>query len=156
MKEIWKDIPDYDGKYQVSNTGKIRSLKTNKELKQSIDSTGYYVVGLSNKKTIIYRVHKLICITFLNHIPNKHNLVIDHIDNNKLNNKLENLQLVTQRKNTTKDRIKESPLGSSFYKGKYHVRFYLNGKNEYLGSYINKIDAELAYQKKLQYHAKMS
>jgi hypothetical protein len=153
---MWKDIPNYENKYQINTFGQVLSKKTNKILKQSIDSTGYYAVGLTDKKTKIFRVHKLMAITFLNHTPNKHYLVIDHIDNNKLNNKIENIQLVTQRKNISKDRIKEAPLGSSFYKGKYHVRFYYNGKNEYLGSFINKIDAHLAYQSKLKEYAEMS
>lgn len=150
---VWKDIPNYEGKYQISDNGEVYSIKNNRLLKKSIDSSGYYALGLSNKKTIIFRVHKLMAITFLNHNPNGHKLVIDHIDNNKLNNNIKNIQIVTQRKNTTKDKLSDSPLGSSFYKGKYHVRFFVNGKNTFLGSFENRIDADLAYQLKLKEYA---
>jgi len=95
QEDTWKDIPNYEGKYQINKKGEVLSVKTNKILKQSIDSIGYYFIGLSNKKTMIYRVHKLMAITFLNHTPNGHHLVIDHIDNNKLNNNIDNIQLVT-------------------------------------------------------------
>jgi hypothetical protein len=153
---MWKDIPNYEGIYKINEIGEVLSVKKDKKLTNTMDSTGYYCVGLTNKKTKIFRVHKLMAITFLNHIPDGHKLVIDHIDNNKLNNKIENIQIVTQRKNTTKDRVKDAPLGSSFYKGKYHVRFYLNGKNMYLGAFKTKIEAYLAYQSKLKDHATLS
>ena len=153
---MWKDIPNYEGIYKINEIGEVLSLKKGKKLTNTIDSTGYYCVGLTNKKTKIFRVHKLMAITFLNHVPDGHKLVIDHIDNNKLNNKIENIQIVTQRKNTTKDRVKDAPLGSSFYKKKYHVRFYLNGKNMYLGAFKNKIEAHLTYQSKLKEYATLS
>ena len=145
--EVWKDIKDFEGLYQISNLGRIKSIKSNRNLKQSVDSCGYYSVGLTNKKTKIFRVHLIMAITFLNHIPCGHKLVIDHIDNNKLNNKLENLQLITQRENTTKDKKNKNKLGVSFYKNKYYVRIYYIDKNEYLGRYDNEDEAHLVYMK---------
>jgi hypothetical protein len=155
-KKICKDIPGYEGLYKIDNYSNIFSIKTQKYLKQSIDSTGYRNVGLNNGQKKIFRVHKLMAIAFLNHKPNKYVSVIDHIDNNKLNNNLNNLQIITQRMNLNKSKKKDTPLGCSYYKGKYHVRFYENGKNIYLGSYFNVDEAELAYNKKLIEHEKMS
>lgn len=144
--EIWKDVIGYEGMYQISNLGNVFSLKTNKKLKQSIDSTGYYAVGLTNKKTKIFRVHKLMAIMFLNHKPLGYKLVIDHINNNKLDNRIDNLQIVTIRENTTKDRKKKTKLGVSFYKNKYYVRVYYKHKNHYLGRYDNENEAAIKYQ----------
>ena len=99
MIENWKDIPDYNGKYQVSDLGNVRSIDRmvrgrygliklkGRVLKKGISSNGYYTVNLSvNDKNKTFLVHQLVAIVFLNHKPNGHKLVIDHIDNNKLNN----------------------------------------------------------------------
>lgn len=94
MKEIWKDIPDYECLYQASNFGRIRSLnridncnkpRIGKILKFFKSKNGYFQVWLSkNGKAHIFLVHKLIAKTFL---ENPHNyLYINHIDGNKSNN----------------------------------------------------------------------
>lgn len=111
IKEIYKDIPNYKGLYQVSNLGKIKSLGNNKLkkekiLKNRLSSSGYLHVYLSkNKEGKNFKVHQLIAMAFLNHIPNGHKIVVDHIDNNPLNNYVENLQLISQRENTSKRRL---------------------------------------------------
>jgi hypothetical protein len=147
--EIWKDVIGYEGMYRISNLGNVFSLKTNKKLKQSIDSTGYYAVGLTNKKTKIFRVHKLMAIMFLNHKPLGYKLVIDHINNNKLDNTIDNLQIVTIRENTTKDRKSKTKLGVSFYKNKFYVRINFNNRNCYLGRYDDENVASLKYKEAL-------
>jgi hypothetical protein len=154
MEEIWKDIPEYEGIYQISNLGRVKSLKFGKEkiLNGWIRRDGYIAVNLMYNKRKTYRLHQLIAITFLNHKPNGHKIVVDHIDNNKLNNRLDNLQLVSQRLNVSKDRK-----GSSKYTGvswnktakKYKAEITINGKINYLGLFINEYDAHLAYQNKL-------
>mgnify|MGYP006375919495 FL=1 len=96
--EIWKDIFGYEGYYQISSLGRVKSLiweknkkhKQPKILKNYIDK-GYYRVSLykdgNHKK---YRVHRLIAQAF---IPNPNNLPeINHIDENKLNNDISNLE----------------------------------------------------------------
>jgi hypothetical protein len=147
--EIWKDVIGYEGLYQISDLGNIFSIKRNKILKQSIDSTGYYVVGLTDIKTIIFRVHKLMAINFLNHKPCGHKYVIDHINNNKLDNRIKNIQIIDARENTTKDRLSKTKLGVSFYDNKYYVRIYFKNKNHYLGRYNNENEAALKYKEAL-------
>ena len=109
MEEEYKEIPGYDGAYQASNLGNIKSFKgLSKEgriLKLIKNSAGYLSVGLSkdNKKKK-FSVHQLVAMTFLNHKPDGHKLVVDHINNDPLDNKLENLQLIPHWYNLSKDK----------------------------------------------------
>jgi hypothetical protein len=117
MKEIWKDIPGYETLYQASNLGRIRSMehlvfRTNKpmiipkkywsykghNLKLNTDSEGYIRCTLSKSgKTRRYLVHRIIAMTF---IPNPQSLPqINHIDEDKHNNRIENLEWCTANYN---------------------------------------------------------
>lgn len=106
-EEIWKDIPEYEGLYQASNLGKIKSLEKynykghhnfEKILKQIENKNGYYYVSLcKNKKVKIYPIHKLIAKTFLQN-PNNFSC-INHKDGNKHNNCIENLEFCTYSHN---------------------------------------------------------
>ena len=108
MVEIWKDIKGYEGLYQVSNIGRVRSLKRNntdgKILKQCINKDGYLRVDLSkNNIKSTKRVHRLVAETF---IDNAKNLpVINHKDENKTNNKVTNLEFCTHQYNSTYKKI---------------------------------------------------
>lgn len=162
-EEIWRDVVGYKGCYQVSDLGNIRSLDridyTGRRLKGRIlkpaIACGYLVVNLSlNGKVKTLKVHQLVAITFLNHKPCGHKLVIDHIDNNKLNNSLENLQIITQRENSSKDRVG----GSSIYTGvsfhpdgnKYVARCFHNSVDVYLGRFNTELEASEAYNNYLK------
>ena len=154
--EIWKDVPNYNGVYQVSNLGNVKSLRYSKEkqLTKTIDSTGYMKCGLTKDgKLKNIRVHQLVAMAFLNHFSNgNRSIVVDHIDNNKLNNKLENLQLITSRKNASKDKK-----GVSKYTGvcwfnrdkKWKAQIYKNGKQTHLGYFDTEIEAYKIYKKEL-------
>ena len=100
-KEIWKDKKDYEGHYQVSNFGRVKSIKFGKEiiLKQKIKD-GYYYVGLSkNGIQKMYLVHRLVAEAFL---PNPDNLPqVNHKDENKLNNVVSNLEWCSAQYNNT-------------------------------------------------------
>ena len=153
---IWKDIPGYEGFYQASIFGEIKSLpkngtgKNSKILKPSTMPNKYSVVticknGIKKPTT----VHKLIAITFLPNIGE----TVDHIDGNKTNNKVENLRWCTHRENTSfrSQNIKNK---SSKYIGvclnkksnKYISKIRVGKEQRYLGSYLTEEEAHYAYQ----------
>lgn len=110
-EEIWKDIKGFEGLYQVSNLGQVKSLErfrkgengslvTVKEkiLKPQINSNGYYQVGLcKNSKVKRYMVHRLVYEAFNGQIPE--DLQVNHINEVKTDNRLENLNLMTCKEN---------------------------------------------------------
>ena len=98
MNIIWKDIPNFEEKYQASTKGEIRNKKNNKIVKQYVNNKGYYTISLYiNNKQSRYNVHTFIAKTF---IKNSNNLpLINHIDGNKLNNNIENLEWCTSKHN---------------------------------------------------------
>lgn len=166
--EIWRDVIGYEGIYQISNYGKVKSLSrtclrngkypfTTKEtiLKPQKNGSGYLFVRLSKdsiEKQIT--IHQLVAITFLNHKPNKFEKVVDHIDNNKLNNYVGNLQIVTNRENSSKDTksITSQYTGVCWSKScnKYQANIMIDGKVKGLGYFTEEYDAHLAYQKALK------
>ena len=99
MKELWKDIKEYVGRYQVSNFGRVRNIVTGKILKIRIGTPGYYIVGLSkNAINKNYFIHRLLGFAFLkNHSKIRND--INHKDCNKLNNNLDNLEWCTRSEN---------------------------------------------------------
>jgi hypothetical protein len=108
--ENWKDVPNYIGLYKVSDLGRVKSILNGfkKILKPGVDGVGYYTVALTRRgEAKTFKVHQLVAMAFLNHKPCGYELVVDHIDNNKLNNNLQNLQLITHSENLTKDRKKK-------------------------------------------------
>ena len=100
MEEIWKDKKDYEGLYQVSNCGRVKSIKFGKEIimKQHIRGR-YYYVGLSKNGIVKkYSVHRLVAEAF---IDNPDNLPqVNHKDENKLNNVVTNLEWCDAKYNT--------------------------------------------------------
>lgn len=160
MTEIWKDIFGYEGLYQVSTLGRVKSLPKGNYLKNRIlnpyiPSHGYRTVGLRlNGKTILITVANLVARTFLNHKPCGKKIVVDHIDNNRLNDNLSNIQLISHRKNVSKDIKNKSSkyTGVSFCKKtqKWYSSIRINGKTKNIGLYENEIEASEAYQNKLK------
>ena len=151
--EVWKDIKNYEGYYQVSNLGNVRSCDRvikrlnffkkirGKNLKKVIDnSTGYYCVGLSkNNKANRFYVHRLVAQAF---IPNPNNLkYVNHKDETRTNNKVENLEWCTALYNNTYgtllDRLKN-------LKGKVIYQYDLQG------NFIKKWESSMEIQRVLK------
>jgi hypothetical protein len=152
--EIWKDIEGYKG-YQVSSIGRIRSLKFNKEkiLSPNIATNGYYMVGLYGEKYKTFTIHSLVAIAFLGHKPDGYKIVVDHIDNNPLNNNINNLQLISNRENISKQKAKTSKytgVSWSKRKKKWISQITINRKTIKLGIFVNELEASEAYQNKLK------
>ena len=111
MIELWKDIANYEGSYQISNLGRVKSLsrsiydsrgyiihRKGKIKKPSFDKNGYPQIGLCKNGTVITRkIHRLVAEAF---IPNPENKPeINHKDEDKTNNCVDNLEWVTEKEN---------------------------------------------------------
>lgn len=164
MNEIWKDILGFEGKYQVSNLGRVKSLERLDPigrkiggiiLKQKPEKHGYCVVKLhANGTGKTTKVHKLVAIHFLDHTPCGWNLVVNHKDFNRTNNNVDNLEIVTNRENSNKKHISSSSEYVGVYwnkkNNKWKAQIQVNNRRKHLGSFINEYDAYLAYENKLK------
>ncbi|AKG94207.1 HNH homing endonuclease [Polaribacter phage P12002L] len=157
MQEIFKTIPNYEGLYQVSDLGSVKSLIYSKEriLNQNNDKDGYLLVSLyKDKKAKRFKVHQLVAMAFLNHEPCGLKLVINHINFNKADNRVGNLEIVTNRQNSNQKHLKSSSKYVGVYWNKANNKWKSSiriGKNKkYLGYFINEYNAHLAYQKALK------
>ena len=163
--EVWEPIKDYEGKYEISDFGRVKSLKrldsagrlvNERILSQSVVSgTGYLKVGLL-KKSIqkTFHVHKLVAVAFLNHNIGGFSEVINHKNFNRKFNPVFNLETTTARENANKKHIKSSSkyVGVCWdkYAKKWKVQITIEKKVVHLGCYYNENDANKAYQNKLK------
>ena len=98
MKEIWKNVPGYEGKYQVSSFGNVKSFVKNKEgklLKPGRMSSGHLSVAFGRGNSIC--VHTLVLSTFVGGAPKRHEC--RHLNGNPADNRLENLKWGTRTEN---------------------------------------------------------
>ena len=100
MKEIWKDIKGYEGLYQISNLGNVKSTNKNIIKKPSSLPKGYLRIGLyKNSKTKYFYLHRLVAEAF---IPNPNNLpCVNHKDCNPQNNEVSNLEWISYEENNS-------------------------------------------------------
>ena len=159
MNEIWKDVKDYEGTYQVSNLGRIRSLDrtvfasngarfySGKIIKQSIvKGTGYLSFAASiDGKVILLRVHREVMRAF----KGDSSLHVNHINGDKLDNRLENLEYVTQLRNTNHyySDLKDKKYGCFFDKEsrKWVASISSKGVTRKLGYFDCKDEAHQAF-----------
>lgn len=142
MEEIWKDISGYEGLYQVSNLGRVRSfdryvrngtsnrnIKRGKILKPCVTRDGYLQLNLiKDKKKKVSTIHRLVAKAFIENPENKP--CVNHIDGNKQNNNVTNLEWVTYSENTIhamKIGLKTDPKGRNHYKRAVN-QYTLDGK----------------------------
>src|SRR3990167_2148632 len=157
--EIWKDIPEWEGFYQVSNLGRIKSLKrvvphthtvysTQKEkiLKPASDRKGYkYICLYRNHISKIKKVHRLVLLAFKHDSP----LTVNHINGVVDDNSLINLEYLSAIENSRAYRSlsRELPMGVYKYFNKYIAKIKRNNKNIHLGSFNKIPEAKSAYEK---------
>jgi hypothetical protein len=170
-KEVWKPIKDYEGLYEVSNLGRVMSLsrkwvsgnggkRNHEEIIMKPFVTGkyrnYYTLELSKdgiKK--MFKVHHLVVSAFLNYTRDKNkDLVVDHINNDQSDNRLENLQIITNRENVSKD-IKNATskyTGVSWdkHRSKWRAEIRHNKIKYNLGRFKTELEAHQVYQNKLK------
>ncbi|MHA4844421.1 NUMOD4 domain-containing protein [Flavitalea antarctica] len=163
--EEWKDIPGNAGLYQISSTGRVRSSDhytyrkickgkifiRGKVLNQNQTADGYFQVTLGGggqKQTIA--IHRTMYKCFINPTIPK-GFEVDHIDNNKANNVLSNLQLLPSRSNSVKRSLclrktsKYSGVSWSSERNKWQAHIRINGKSKGLGRFSREEDAAIAY-----------
>jgi hypothetical protein len=111
-------------------------------------------VNINGLKCKTIKLHQIIASVFLGYEFKGHSLVVDHIDGDTLNNNLDNLQIITQRENCSKERSlkKGLPTGVSFNKRdkKYQTQIQINKKIHYLGYFNTPEEALTAYENKLK------
>jgi hypothetical protein len=171
MEEIWKEVLGYEGLYEVSNLGRVRSvdryvnsgglnsedrlsLKKGKILNCSPTKRGYTRVSLSKEsKTQQIMIHRLVAIAFLDAIPGKTN--VNHINGIKEDNRVCNLEFVNQRENVLHAKIytmdKACPFVSYLKKyNRYESSILINGKTKKLGRFKTEEEAFNSYVKALE------
>jgi hypothetical protein len=155
-KEVWKPVVGYEGLYEISNTGRVKSFKSRitKILKPCMNNNKYLHIGLLlDKKMKTHRIHQLVAMAFLDHVPCGMKVVVDHINDNRLDNRAENLQIISHRDNVYKTQGKYT----SQYKGvsksklskKWKAEIRINGKIKHLGLFTDEHEAHLVYQEAL-------
>ena len=143
--EIWKDIQGFNGVYQASNLGRIRTtdhyvnyrnnskaIRRGKVLKAQKTKKGYYTIGLKKDGVIIRNhIHRFIAQTFIENRKNK--LQVNHIDGDKENNNISNLEWATPKENT---RHAIEVLGYDFVKPLR--KYWVIHSKKIIGEYNNK------------------
>ena len=147
--EIWKDIKDFEGNYQVSNLGRIRSIRTSQGTyrerikKTSISNAGYEQVNLfKNNESFTKMVHRLVAESFITNPLNKR--TVNHINGIKTDNTSTNLEWNTHSENLIHasntgliDKIKcrDRMIGTKYNsKSKYHNVSYDSNRQKWIGS----------------------
>lgn len=158
--EVFKAVPNYESQYHISDLGRLKGIERKvkaghghrtiptKILKTSIRRDGYLYAVLSRPQYNV-SVHQLVAMTFMGHKRCKFETVVDHKNNKKLDNKLLNLQLVSNRVNSTKDvKNKTGFVGVTKSGSGFKATIRDNGNSIYLGTFNSKKLAHEEYLRK--------
>jgi hypothetical protein len=153
-----RNIKGFDGLYSIDEDGKVYSHISNKYLKPALNRNEnrglLFVVLVKEKKNHIKYIHKLVAENYLEHVPCGYEVVVDHIDNNKLNNNVNNLQLISNRLNLSKDKknktSKYTGVSWNKQKSKWVSQISIGMKKIYLGQFDCELSAYHAYTNKLR------
>jgi hypothetical protein len=150
--ESFKFIRGYE-KYMISDEGRIFSIKRNKFLKPFINSFGYYCVDLrSNGIRKSFKIHRLVGIHFLENHENKK--CIDHVNNIRTDNRLENLRWCSHTENSYNVKIRKdntSGVKGVYFKksiNKYQAYIKINNKHKHIGYFYSLEEAKEARRQK--------
>ena len=151
----FETIPQYP-EYGISKCGQVKNLKTGNLLTSFIENGGYYRINLfkeGRKRNYRESIHRLLAMTYMGYEPTDRKTVVDHINNNPSDNRLENLQIISQRLNSTKDKVRDLPTGVQLNRnGKRYVAKISEThdgikRNHHLGTFDTIEEASSAYQK---------
>lgn len=140
------NVIGYEGIYAVSDEGVVYNIVKGMVMKTRIDMNGYETVVLSlNNIKKTHRVHRLVYESF--HGITNDNLVIDHIDNDKTNNRLGNLRKLTNRENVSRSKVSRYGIGVCFYPklNKFGSNIQINKILYHLGTFQTQQEASTAY-----------
>lgn len=168
--EEWRDVPNYEGYYQASNLGRVRSLDRTVTYSNGSDrfykgqilkaavSDGYKLISLSiDGESRSFKLSQIMAMTFLGHKPDGHKLVVDHINGDRSDDRVENLRIVTHRANSSTCFRSDRNSFTSTYVGVYwaksrdrwRAQIQHDGVRTGLGYYDTEIEASKAYQSAL-------
>jgi hypothetical protein len=107
MEELWKDIPGHEGRYAASSTGKVKNLKTGREISKRKYPKAICILWDNNGKKRTWLKHKLIALTFFGPCPD--GLIVCHGPRGRCDNSIDNLSYGTHIKNNTTDYERDNP-----------------------------------------------
>jgi hypothetical protein len=146
MSKEWKPTKEFSEKYEVSSFGGVRNCITKRDISLYLHPKGYVYVSLYFKgKRLSRRVHKLVMEAFS---EKKDGQVINHINRDRADNRLENLEYISVRENVCHGfSIKNSYVGITFSKPKqkWQARITVDGKRKFLGHFPTEKQAGEAY-----------
>jgi len=150
-EEIWKDIEGYEGFYQVSSHGRVKSLVSNKILTRNENNKEYRKIVLCvNRKKKYFSASRLVANAFIPNPENKQ--IVDHINGIRYDNRVCNLRWATYSENSrnskSNDKSSSKYRGVSKYRNKWRVTIDLDKKQYHLGYFSCEKEAALAYNKK--------
>lgn len=149
--EIWKDIIGYEGLYQVSNYGRVKSLKNKlKPFKKfSVGKVGYPVIALwkDNKQVLLY-IHRLVATYFIPNCENKK--YVNHINGDKLDFRIDNLEWVSGMENShhathRSDKKSSKYVGVFAHSGKWESACWFKNRKHYIGRFDTEEEAHEAH-----------